>query len=408
MPSNSSDFDVIVVGGGPAGSSTAIRLANSGKKVLLLDKASFPRDKTCGDGISGKSVMLLRELGIEGDVGRVPGAKIFGVTISSPNGTLLDIPMSGKNYGYCVRREVFDNVLFQKAKHLKNVVIRENFSVSDVIVRNGFVLGVKGTDSKTKKALEFSSKVVVGADGATSVVANKLGLHRHDPRHHIVAIRAYYEGVTGLTDKIEIHFIDGVLPGYFWIFPVDEGKCNVGIGMVTQDLQKRGVKLDKLMFDAIEKNGLFRSRFQNARLVGPVKGWNLPLGSTKRKSFGNGFLLIGDAASLIDPFTGEGIGNALYSGKIAAEEIVRAFGANDFSESFFQTYSNRLDKELYPELKTSYNLQRLINHQWLLNFIVHKAKTKPQVANFIAESLVNDQPREKLASPLTFLKLLFV
>lgn len=398
--------DVIIVGGGPAGSSLAIRLAKQNKKVLILDRASFPRDKVCGDGISGKSVVLLRELGIEEEVSKALGAKIFGVTISSPDGTLLDIPMTGKNYGYCVRREVFDDVLFQKAKSL--VQTRENFLVTDIIQENGFVVGVKGMDSKTKEAEEFRAKVVVGADGATSVVATKLGLNEHKPEHHIVALRAYYEGVTDLTDKIEIHFIDGVLPGYFWIFPVEAGKCNVGIGMVTKEVQKRGVKLDKLMLDAIAQNPLFSKRFENARLIGGIRGWNLPLGSTKRKSFGNGFLLIGDAASLIDPFTGEGIGNALFSAKFAAQEIDRAFKENDFSESFFETYSKHLDRELFPELKTSYNMQRLVNFKWLLNFIVHKAKTKPKVANFIAESLVNDKPREKLASPFTLVKLFFV
>lgn len=407
MPSNSTNFDVIIVGAGPGGSGLAIRLGKQGKKVLMLDKASFPRDKTCGDGISGKSVMLLRELGIETDVANAIGAKIFGVTISSPNGQLLDIPMTGKNYGYCIRREVFDNVLFSNAEKTKNVVTIENFSVTDLIQENGFVVGIKGMDSKDKQIQEFRAKVIIGADGATSIVANKLGLGSHDPNHHIVAIRAYYDGVTELTDKIEIHFIDGVLPGYFWIFPVEKGKCNVGIGMVTKELQKRGVKLDKLMFDAIKQNDLFKTRFKNAKMAGPVKGWNLPLGSTKRKSFGNGFLLIGDAASLIDPFTGEGIGNALYSGKIAADEIEKAFKANDFSEKFFTNYSKRLDVELYPELKTSYNLQKMVNYPWLLNFLVKKAKTKPAVANFIAESLVNDKPRDKLASPLTFLKLLF-
>lgn len=397
-------YDVIIVGAGPGGSSLALGLAKANKKVLLLDKASFPRDKTCGDGISGKSVALLRELGIEKDVGNALGAKIFGVTVSSPNGMQVDIPMQGQNYGYCIRREVFDNVLFEQAK--QRVETKENFAVTDLIEENGFVVGVKGLADKTQ-AQEFRARVVVGADGATSIVAAKLGLSKHLPDHHIVAIRAYYEGVLDLTDKIEIHFIDGVLPGYFWIFPVETGKCNVGLGMVTSELQKRGVKLDQLMLDAIAQNDLFKNRFKNAKLVGPIKGWNLPLGSTKRKSFGNGFLLIGDAASLIDPFTGEGIGNALYSAKIASEEIVKALEADDVSESFFKNYDARLDRELFPELKTSYNLQRLVGHNWLLNFIVKKAKTKPRVANFIAESLVNDQPREKLASPLTFIKMLF-
>lgn len=398
--------DVIIVGGGPGGSSLAIRLSKIKRKVLLLDKAVFPRDKVCGDGLSGKTVGLLRELGLENAVAEKSSEKIQGVLISSPNGTLLDIPMPSNNYGYCCRRELFDNILFQKAKSL--VETREGFQVTELVHENGFVVGVKGKELKTGKEEEFRARMVVGADGNNSVVANKLGLGNNPPEHHIAALRAYYEGVSGLTNRIEIHFIDGVLPGYFWIFPVDNGGANVGVGMVTKDIQKQRRDLRKSMEKAVAENPLFKERFKNAKMVGGIKGWGLPLGSHKRKSFGNGWLFLGDAASLIDPFTGEGIGNALFSARIASQEINRALNEGNVSEENLKRYSERLDKELYPELKTSHDLQRLANQQWLLNFVVNKAKKKPRIAEFLGESLTNDQPREKLASPFSLIKLFFL
>jgi geranylgeranyl reductase family protein len=399
-------FDVIIVGAGPAGSSLAMRLSKNKRKVLLLDKAVFPRDKVCGDGLSGKTVGLLRELGLEETVAKKSSEKILGVLISSPAGTLLDIPMPRNNYGYCCRRELFDNLLFQKAKAL--VETREGFQVTGLLQENGFVVGVKGKDLSSGKEAEFRSTIVVAADGNNSVVANQLGLGTNPPEHHIAALRAYYEGVSGLQNRIEIHFIDEVLPGYFWIFPVDNGKANVGVGMVARDIQKQRRDLKKSMEKAMRENPLFKERFRNAKLIGSIRGWGLPLGSHKRKSAGNGWLFLGDAASLIDPFTGEGIGNALFSAKLASQEIERCLNEKDFSEENLKRYNERLDAELYPELKTSYNLQRLANHQWLLNFVVNKAKKKPEVARFLGESLTNDQPREKLASVWSLIKLFFL
>ncbi|MBU0636091.1 geranylgeranyl reductase family protein [Candidatus Micrarchaeota archaeon] len=399
-------FDVIIVGAGPSGSAMALNLGRFNRRVLLLEKAFFPRDKICGDGLSGKSIALLRELGLEEKVAEQSSEKISGISISAPNGSKMDIPMA-PNYGYCCRRELFDTILFQKAKQTAQTI--EGFQVTDLIQQNGFVVGVKGIDSKTKESKEFFGKVIVGADGANSIVATKLGLNHNPPEHHIVGLRGYYENVEGLTDKIELHFVDGVLPGYFWIFPLEKkGFANVGIGMVTQQVNKQKANLKKIMEKAIVENSLFKDRFKNAKLLDGIKGWGLPVGSIKRKSAGNGWIFLGDAASLIDPFTGEGIGNALLSAKIAAQEIEQCLRSNNVSEQSLQRYSKRLDQELYPELKTSYSLQRMANKKWLLNFIINKAKKKPAVAQYLGESLANEKPRKRLAGPLALIKLFFL
>jgi flavin-dependent dehydrogenase len=193
-------------------------------------------------------------------------------------------------------------------KKQKNVSVKENFQITDIIQENDYVTGIKGIDLNTKKEETIKTKIVVGADGAHSVIATKLGVNKVDQNHYVTAIRAYYENVKDLNGTIEIHFVDELIPGYFWIFPLENGKANVGAGILFSEIKKRDLKLTESMFKAIKENKMFKERFKNAKLLGQVKGWTLPLGSKKRKAAFNGALLVGDAASLIDPFTGEGVG----------------------------------------------------------------------------------------------------
>jgi len=405
----SSTFDVIVVGGGPGGATTAAFLGQAGHNVLLLEKAQFPRDKTCGDAISGKSMGILRKLGLVDQVKDAPNARIEGVIFSSPNGKVVTIPFPARPDlsapGFCCRRLVFDNILFQNAK--KHATVLEKHAVNDVIVENGFVVGVKATDLATQTQKEFRAKVVVGSDGAQSVVANKMGRLDTPEKHHCTALRLYYKNVKDVTPNIELHFVDSVLPGYFWIFPLENGLCNVGIGMITSDMKKNKVNLKQVTLDAIAKHPMFKARFEGAESVGPVLGWTLPFGSHHRKSYGNGFMLVGDAASLIDPFTGEGIGNAMTSGLIASQVITEALQKGDVSETALAPYDERLWAEIGPELNTSYQLQKVGRITPLLNFVIGKAASSQKVRETISGMLGNDEAKKEFTGPVFYLKLLF-
>src|SRR3989344_2830884 len=161
------DYDVIVVGGGPGGSSTSLFLRNSGvQNVLLIDKANFPRDKICGDAFSGKSMGVAKELGIVKDFDKEPHAGVYGVTFSSPKGTIIEIPFPGAEKGsnakpgFVMRRMETDNVLFQNAK--KKVDTLQGATVVDLVWENDFVKGVK-VRTKEGRENEIRSKVVVGA-----------------------------------------------------------------------------------------------------------------------------------------------------------------------------------------------------------------------------------------------------
>lgn len=410
---SSTEFDAVVVGGGPGGSACAMYLGNAGLRVLLLDKAVFPRDKTCGDAIGAKSQAVLRELGFVDELERIDHAKIYGVHFSSPSQAAVTIrfpdsdPEKGKG-GYCVRREVFDDFVFQHAKASKNVTAIEGFQVTDLVQENGFVTGVKGMDSKTKQAATFTAKAVIGADGASSVVATKLGLNAVVPEHDCLALRAYYQGIEGMTPNIEIHFVDSLLPGYFWIFPLENGLANVGVGMVTKDIKTRNISLQKEMFAVIENHPMFRERFKNAKRTSDVKGWRLPFGSFRRKVNGNGWALIGDAASLVDPFSGEGISNAMYSGKLAAEQLIPLLKAGKpVTEEALAPYAKKLWDTLGNELSTSYKLQRIGRSKFLLNLVVGRASKSKKMQEMISGMLANENVKKELTGPLFYLKLLF-
>ncbi len=415
-PSNANPaqtYDVIVVGGGPGGSSTALFLHQKGYKVLLLEKAKYPRDKICGDAVSGKSVGMLKELGLDDQMETIDHAKVYGLIFSSPEGKMLEIPFPVKDdegktkpRGYVSRRIVFDNFLFSHAKQL--VETREQFQVNDLILDGkGSVIGVKGNDLVTKQPAEFRSKFVIGADGVYSVVAQKANAEKIPEEHLCEATRVYYKNVVGITPNIEIHFVDSVMPGYFWIFPLENGMANVGLGMVRKDRQKKGVNLVTETEKVIAEHPLFKERFKNAEKLSDIKGWTLPFGSFKRKLHGSGWFLVGDAACLVDPFSGEGIGNAMTSGKFVSEIIDEAIKTNNFSEELMMQYGKRLWAEIGPEMDTSYLLQKIGRHKWLLNLIVGKAAKSKEIRETISGMLVNEEARKSFISPMFYVKLLF-
>ncbi|VVB52126.1 Digeranylgeranylglycerophospholipid reductase [uncultured archaeon] len=404
-------YDVVIVGGGPSGSTCAALLGEAGISTLLLDKGRFPRDKICGDALSGKSLRLLTKLGLVDAVVASPHGTVTGMYITAPNGKGLTVPFNytpakdevgvkSSNEFYTCRRMVYDSLLFENAK--KKVDVIEGFEVTGLVKDGNVVKGVVGRGPGGQAS--FSANVVVGADGYNSVVGREMGLRNADLKHVIAATRQYFSGVSGLSGNIELHFVDEALPGYFWIFPLEDGKANVGVGMTQASMQKKKVNLKKLHEEMVG-HPRFAGRFKDAKPLTGVQGWNLPSGSTRIKNYGSGFVIVGDAASLVDPFSGEGIGNAMLSGYYAARTIEEAVKSKDFSEKTLAKYDADLWCEIGGEMRNSYMMQRICNITFLLNLVVSKANKRPEVAHQITSAL-SDDARSKLTSPLFFLKLL--
>ncbi len=402
-------FDVIIVGAGPAGTASAIKLAKSGLCAALLDKATFPRDKTCGDALSvdviNQLAMLSDTLAAKFEVleNKIPS---YGVKIFSPDHNHIDIPFIYKNIkscGYISPRIDFDNLLFQHVKQYSNIHIYENCTVTNVEIRDDKAV------LKTSQGT-FTGKIIIGADGAHSILAKTLGDIKVEKEHYSAGLRVYYEGISGfhMESFIELHFFKNILPGYLWIFPLANNKANVGIGMLSSTVSERKVNLKETLQNLLKTHPHLRERFKDAKPLETIKGYGLPLGSKKRNLSGEKFLLAGDAAALIDPFSGEGIANAIRSGRVAAEHAVKCFEQNNFSAAFNKAYDREIYRRMWKEFKISRTLQYVVRYPVLFNFVIKKARQSKYLQQFLIDALANVEKKKKiLLKPAFYYRMLF-
>jgi len=408
------DTDVAVLGAGPGGATASIFLSRENIDHVVLEKAVYPRDKVCGDALSGKVVAVLNSINpqIAYDFDKSPDyTNCWGVQFIAPNGRALDIPFrkdkSEQPYapGFIAKRQVFDNYIFGLIDSSR-ADVRQGCTVKDVR-DTGDAIEIDftaGGEEKTGRA-----KIVIGAEGDRSVVAKKLAGHKMDRRYYAAGLRAYYKNVGRMHEQnfIELHYIKDVLPGYLWIFPLPNNEANVGIGLLSEKLENKSLNLKKMMLEQLESHPGLKQRFAGAELVDSIRGWGLPLGSIKRNLSGERFMLVGDAGSLIDPFTGEGIGNAMVSGRFAGKLAAKAIRENNYSAAFMKEYENQVYTKLWDELRLSYTIQRLVNFPWLFNFVVNHALRNKTVQETMSCMFEDLNMRAKLKSPGFYFKLLF-
>lgn len=402
-------YDAIIVGAGPGGATAAAVMARAGLKPLLIDKDAFPRDKVCGDALSGKTVDVMKRLGMIEALQATTQIDSWGVTFSGPYGDEAAIPFTKAldkpvAPGFVCDRVTFDNLVFEQAVDAGAEIWTEA-QVTGLLREGARVVGV--TVKRGREEVEVRAPITIGADGAYSVVVRELGMDQLDERHYCAGLRWYWQGVTGFHElnHIEIHFVEESIPGYFWIFPMADGKANVGLGMLSSVIKKHDIKLKPLLRQLVE-HPRFKERFKDAEPIDSIRGWGLPLGSKPRPMAGDGWMLLGDAASLIDPFTGEGIGNAMVSAEKAAAWTQKAKEANDFSGAFLKGYQRETLDYLGNELKLSHAMQRLGRWKWLLNKVIAKAARSPEVADAISMMFDDESERQKLVSPLFYMRLL--
>ncbi|MBV7528766.1 NAD(P)/FAD-dependent oxidoreductase [Chitinophaga sp. sic0106] len=405
---------VCIIGAGPGGACAALQLAQMGIPSIVVDKAVFPRDKVCGDGLSGKVLTILER--IDKDMGKRLQQAVFkmdswGVKFVAPNRIGMDIPYA-PNYqddmsnprGFVCKRIDFDNFLVDEMKRRPEITLYEGTSIDKYeLQQDGYLL------SNNSGTFQVKTQLVIVANGAHSSFTKEVAGIKMEPEHYVAGIRAYYKGITGLhkDNFIELHFLKEMLPGYLWIFPLPNGEANVGVGMLSNNARNNKINLKKLMVDTLAADPVMKERFANAELVGSIDGYGLPLGSKKRKLHGERFVLVGDAGYLIDPFTGEGIGNALYSGRIAAQQAAAAIAANDFSDKFLDAYDTDVYRILGPELQVSTKLQKLIKYPWLFNWLMKMGSKNKQLKELMSCMFHEVDLRKKLGKPMFYVKLLF-
>ena len=402
-------YDIIIVGAGPAGCSCAHQLSGKGLKVAVIDKDVFPRDKICGDAISPDVVnQFYRMDSTLGDAFKQFQAKqaSHGIRFFAPNHHFLDITYTRSKHtdsaSFIVKRVDFDHFFFNQIKNLPGIDMYLKHVVKDIKVSES---GVSVVTDKTS----LKGSVIIGADGANSVVRKKLINNKIERKHHSAGLRQYYENVTGFHEKghIELHFYEDILPGYFWIFPLPDNQANIGIGMLSSEVSKRKVNLKEKLTDIIQHHPNVKERFKNARPLEPVRGFGLPMGSMKRPCSGDHFLLLGDAAGLIDPFSGEGIGNAMRSGRIAAGHLVKAFQLNRFDAKFNKRYDQEVYSKMWNEFRFSYYLRKIMKYPKIFNFLLDKGNQSKSVRKLLTSILDNRDLKKSLVSPSFYYKLLF-
>ncbi|AYB31646.1 geranylgeranyl reductase family protein [Chryseolinea soli] len=375
------EFDVIICGAGPAGSTCALALGDSGLRVAVLEKSSFPRDKTCGDAVAAYVPKVLATINsgltksLEGFTEKV---NVNTCRLVAPNQKAFDLRFS--QTGFISRRMDWDNFLFENAAAQSNTTFFLNHTISDVTITSD---GVTVTAGNT----EFKGKMVIGCDGAHSVLNRKVTGTRPDPAHHCGAVRAYYSNVSGIPDHtFEIHLVKDLLPGYFWIFPVKNNLANVGLGVLSSVVSKRRMDLRASLQRVVDEIPYISDRFKNAERVGKVEGFGLPLGSRKVPMSGDRFMLCGDAASLIDPLSGEGIGQAIVSGRYAGWHAKTCFDKNDFSASHMKQYDAQVYQKFWSRHRKNYYIQQLMNNEWLLNGVFNAALKSSVFRNVVSKS----------------------
>jgi menaquinone-9 beta-reductase len=356
---------ICIIGAGPAGATTSLALAKLQIPHLIIDAAVFPRDKVCGDALDLKVLRVLNQLNpsLTSEIlNNNNFAKAWGasIIISKHKKNNFNLAPSTDGYPFFLvsKRAYFDNFLVSKLD--KNYAdFRQGTKVKKLIRQEGKWLI---TATNENGDLEIHADLVVGADGDHSAVLKSLGERKINRAHYAGALRQYWKGIRDLNSSnlLEIYLPKSLPLAYLWIFPLPNGEANVGCGLASDLISKQSIDLKKLFHKLITEDPAIAHRFGNAEPLEKPVGWGLPFASQPRQVYGDGYLLTGDAAALVCPTTGEGVGPAMTSGYVAAQFIGRAVKSNRFDKSMFLNY----DREIYKRLKSDvkkYNMVRSLS-----------------------------------------------
>lgn len=382
--------DVVIVGAGPGGSAAAYYLARQGLDVLLLDKSSFPRDKTCGDGLTPRALSVLEDMRLLSDLLRV-GYRLNRVEVASAKGQTVEAPFPSKNdrpgYTLIVPRLTLDDTLRSHAV-AHGAKFQSQVRVTEVAPSGG---GVLVTGKHPGGSFSTAARVVIVATGASIPLLQQMGLLKKMPAVALAA-RAYFEEVKGLTDRMQLSFAGVPLPGYGWIFPLPNGAANIGAGIFPWGWVGRWMSRNaRQAFDSFIQTPLLQDMLAGARQVGPVKGYPLRMDFLSAPTYSDRVLLVGEAAGLVNPLTGEGIDYALESGKVAAEHLLHLFASGDVSIHSLAEYDHLLRQRFQRLFRVCSLIRDLFVNPLLINPMISLAAHRPDLKVLLIKIAFGEQ-----------------
>ena len=396
------DADVIVVGGGPAGASTAWSLARAGIDVLVLDRARFPRDKVCAEYLSPQASRIFSDMGVLDEIEAAGAAQLAGMTMRAPDGTMFHAEFAGvkgfaayRNRGLALRRTVLDEILLRRARSA-GARVEEAARVTDVLRDstggvNGVAAVVTGGAPRN-----FRSRIVVGADGLRSVVGRRLGLVRVRRWPKRVGLVSHYRGVSGMRGMGEMH-VDG--EGYVGLAEVGHGVTNVAIVLPMSRAAKVSGDREGFVKAWIASRPHLAARFAAAEPVTAVRATG-PFNSVAARAYAPGAALVGDAADFFDPFTGEGVYAALRGGEILAPYLVEAVKANgDGSLNALRGYEAARQREFGGKWKLERIVGMAIAFPPLINHAAHALASRKDMADLLVGVAGDFVPAEVVLNP---------